>query len=615
MSIDVQEMPLVRHPLEPLTPEEIRAAVTILRESKKISKAARFVSVTLQEPAKDEVLRYHQGDVFDRKAWILLLDNADETTYEAVISLHQQKVITFDRIVGVQPSIMLDEFVECEAAVKANPEFQAALRKRGITNFDLVMVDPWSAGNFGRDEEQSLRLSRALTWLRSSPHDNGYARPIEGLAVLVDLNKMKVIRVEDYGVVPIAPLDGNYTPQAVGELRTDLKPLDIVQSEGPSFTISGHEIRWQKWQFRIGFTPREGLVLYTIGYEDQGRIRPIMYRASLSEMVVPYGDPSPTQYTKNAFDAGEYGIGMLANSLELGCDCLGVIRYFDAHMTDSRGHVVTIPNAVCVHEEDFGTLWKHTDWRTGDVEVRRSRRLVVSSISTVANYEYGFYWYFYLDGTIQFEVKLTGIVSTAGCLPDEKPKYGTLLAPQVYAPIHQHFFNVRMDMMIDGVNNSIYEVNTISEPLGSDNPYGNAFYAQSTLLKTEQDAQRTIDIASARYWKVVNPSVHNGLGEPVAYKIVPGENCFPYAQPDASILKRAGFITKHFWATPYDSNEKYAAGNYPNQHIGGDGLLEWTQANRSIENTDVVVWYTMGHHHIPRPEDWPVMPADRKSVV
>jgi primary-amine oxidase len=233
----------------------------------------------------------------------------------------------------------------------------------------------------------------------------------------------------------------------------------------------------------------------------------------------------------------------------------------------------------------------------------------VSFIATVGNYEYGFFWYFYQDGTIQYEVKLTGIVNTASSAPGEIPKYGTLIAPQLNAPIHQHFFNVRLDMSVDGDNNSVYEVNTEAEPLGPDNPYGNAFFAKSTLLAKESEAQRIINPLSGRYWKIVNPSSLNSLAEPVGYKLVPGDNILPFAHPDSSLIKRAGFMTKHLWVTPYHPDEQFAAGNYPNQHPGDEGLPRWTQANRSIENTDVVVWYTFGQHHVPRPEDWPVMPT------
>src|SRR5215469_6216977 len=509
---------LVHHPLEPLTAEEITAAVHIVRTKRNLHERVRFVSVALHEPAKEVVLNFKQGDPISREAFIILLDNNDGATYEAVVSITEGNVTSWRHIPGVQPTIMLDEFFECEQAVKASPEFQEALRKRGITNFDLLMVDPWSAGNYhGTEEEKTLRLSRALSWVRSDPNGNGYAHPIEGLIAVVDLNKMEVVRVEDYGVVPLPPTAGNYTPEAVGQLRTDLKPIEITQPEGPSFTVTGHEVSWQKWHFRLGFTPREGLVLYTVGYEDQGRIRPILYRASLVEMVVPYGDPRPAHYRQNAFDVGEYGVGTLANSLELGCDCLGSIHYYDAIMTDSRGNIVKMPNVICMHEEDYGILWKHIDWRTNQTEVRRSRRLVVSMIATVGNYEYGFFWYFYQDGSLQHEIKLTGIMNTGALPPGETRRYGLLVEPGLYAPNHQHFFCMRLDMMLDGPNNTVCEVHTAAEPMGPDNPLGNAFYTTRTPLRTEQEAQQRLDPSSARSWLITNPASLNAMGQPVAY--------------------------------------------------------------------------------------------------
>jgi len=601
-----------QHPLDPLTPEEITIAVAVVQSDRALSSSYRFAVVTLNEPPKSVVLSYRPGTPISREAFMVLLDNATGATYEAIVSITEQKVISWTHVPDVQPCIMLDEFIECENAVKASPEFRAALKKRGIENLDLVMVDPWSAGNYGIADEQGLRLSRAFCWVRSEPNDNGYARPIEGVIPVVDLNRMEVIRVEDYGVVPLPPEPGNYAREYIPQFREDLKPLDIVQPEGPSFTVDGYKVTWQKWHFRLGFTPREGLVLYEIGYEDQGRIRPILYRAALSEMVVPYNDPSvagSNHYRKNAFDVGEYGVGMLANSLKLGCDCLGVIHYFDAFLTNSRGEVSILENAICMHEEDFGILWKHVDWRTNHTEVRRSRRLVVSFIATVGNYEYGFFWYFYQDGTIEYEVKLTGIVNTSAIAPGETPDYGALLAPQLVGHVHQHFFNVRLDMMVDGLNNSVYEVNTEPVPMGPENPHGNACKITSTLLETEQAAQRTIDPFKGRYWKITNPSITNWVGNPVAYKLMPGQTVLPFAHPESRIMQRAGFIANNFWVTPYHADEKFPTGMYPNQHPGGDGLPKWTQANRAIANTDVVVWYTFGQHHIPRPEDWPVMPV------
>ncbi|MCU0527456.1 MAG: primary-amine oxidase [Elainella sp. Prado103] len=597
----------IQHPLEPLTIPEVEAAVAIVRAERQVGDRWRFPCVTLQEPPKSVVLGFQAGDPIEREAFLILLDNETGQTYEAIVSLTESRVKSWQLIPNVQPNIMADELAECEAVVKAHPAFQAALAKRGITDLDLVVVDPWAIGHFGFADEVGKRLSRCLCYLRQVPDGNFYARPIDGLVPVVDLNSMQVLRIEDLGEVAVPPQASEYAARFMPQLRQDLKPLHITQPEHPSFVVEGHWIRWQKWQFRIGFTPREGLVLYTVGYEDQGKLRSILYRASMAEMVVPYGDPRPQHFRKNAFDLGEHGVGMLANSLKRGCDCLGEIRYFDAVLTNSRGAVAVTENAVCLHEEDYGILWKHTDWRLDEAEVRRSRRLVISFIATVDNYEYGFFWYFYQDGTIQYEVKLTGILLCAALA--DFPKYGTVVAPELNALNHQHFFCMRLDFDLDGTANSIYEVNSIAEPLGAENPYGNAFYAESTLLSTEQAAQRLIDPFQARYWKIVNPAVKNHLDQPVGFKLVAGENVLPFAHPDAPILKRAGFMTKHLWVTPYEPSERYPAGNYPNQHPGGEGLPQWIQSDRSIENTDLVVWYNFGHHHIPRPEDFPVMPT------
>jgi primary-amine oxidase len=430
---------------------------------------------------------------------------------------------------------------------------------------------------------------------------------------------MQVVEVEDHGVTPIYERAGNYTAERITEPanfphfpdgpRTDLKTLEIKQPDGPSFTIDGHHVSWQKWDLRVGFTPREGLVLHLVQYRDGGRLRPIIYRASLSEMFIPYGDPSPTHYRKNVFDMGEYGVGFYVNSLELGCDCLGEIRYMDGIVNDNDGNPLVMKNAICLHEEDFGILWKHTDYRTTKPEVRRSRRLVVSSIATIGNYEYGFFWYLYQDGTIQYEVKLTGVISTGAVAPGVRPTHGALVAPGVYGPNHQHFFNVRLDMMVDGVENSVEEVHSEAAPPGPENPHGNAWVNITTPLDRESMAHRRIDPLSARRWRITNPSVRNAFGDPVAYTLMPGDNVLPFYQPDAYALKRALYATHHLWVTAYDPSEMFAAGDYPNQSRGGDGLPAYQAADRPLANADAVVWYTFGAHHVPRPEEWPVMPV------
>jgi primary-amine oxidase len=610
---DRKENPMASsmHPLEPLSAEEVQKAVALLKKNGKVTPTTRFVSVSLKEPRKELVHGSSGQQNIPREAFVVLFDNGKNACYEATLSLTKSELVAFKHIPGAQPTMTIDEQIECEQAVIASPEFKAALKKHyGTDDTSRLMVDIWSAGNYGSEEDRTRRLARPLCFLRSDPTDNGYARPIEGLRPVVDLNQMKVIRVEEHGQWLLPPGECNYAADRMRDFRKDIKPLEITQSEGPSFQVDGHQVRWQKWSFVVGFNAREGLTLHHLRYNDGGKDRSVLYRASITEMVVPYGDPTPTQRRKNAFDVGEYGMGMCANSLELGCDCLGLIKYFDADMVTSRGEPLTIKNAICMHEEDYGILWKHTDRRLPDKpEVRRSRRLVISSISTVENYEYGFFWYLYQDGTIQLEVKLTGILSLGAFPPGEKPKYGTLVAPQVYAPNHQHFFNFRLDFDLDGAANSVYQVDVVPDEPGENNPFNNAFYARPTLLKTEKQARAHLSLESARTWKIVNPAVKNPVGDAVGYRFLPGDNAVPFAASDAWWRKRAGFVNYHVWVTPNKEDERFAAGDHPNQSSGGDGLIRWTEQDRPIENTDVVVWYTMCHTHIPRPEDYPVMPT------
>ena len=590
------------HPLSPLSPAEIQLATDLLRREGRVTPTTRFVSVSLREPGKAEVLDASP----ERRAFVVLFDNAENACYEATLSLTQDRVLDYRHVPGVQPTMTIDEQVECEQAVLTSPEFAAILAERyGIRDMSLVMVDIWSAGYYGETEERSLRLARPLCFLRSDPTDNGYARPLESVRPIVDLNSMQVIRIEQYGHCDVPTQESNYAADRRDAWREDIRPLEITQPQGPSWTVDGHSVAWQKWSVVVGFNAREGLTLHQISYDS----RSVLYRASLTEMVVPYGDPAAPQRRKNAFDVGEYGMGACANSLELGCDCVGLIHYFDAFLSDSRGEVYAIKNAICMHEEDFGILWKHTDRRLGIPEVRRSRRLVISSVSTVENYEYGFFWYFYQDGSIQFEIKLTGILSLGALPAGETRPFGQLVGPQVYAPNHQHFFNMRLDFDIDGASNCVYQVDVVAGSEGEDDPYENAFFASPTLLKTEKQARGCLNLDTARTWKIVNPNVRNSLGQEVGYKLLPGDNSVPFASRNSWWRKRAGFVENHVWVTPFREDEKYGAGDYPNQSQGGEGLLAWTDQDRPIENEDVVVWYTFSHTHLPRPEDYPVMPT------
>jgi len=603
-------MPL--HPLEPLAASEVMQAVSLLKTLPCFTPTTRIISIMLREPTKTAVYAWNETQEGVRSADAVLFDNARNAAFTVRLDLTANAIVEWRPAPeGAQPTLSMDEQVACEQAVLASELFRDALQRHyGISDTSLVMVDIWSAGNYGSEEDRSRRLTRPLCFLRSDPTDNGYARPIEGIRPVVDINIMEVIRVEEYGEWPLPLQPGNYASGRVANQRPDIKPLEITQPEGPSFTLAGKHLHWQNWSLVVGFNAREGLTIHDLRYLDKGRNRPILYRGSLTEMVVPYGDPRPTQARKNAFDVGEYGMGMCANSLKLGCDCVGHIAYLDADLCDTKGGALKIENAICIHEEDYGILWKHTDRRLPHApEVRRSRRLVVSSISTVENYEYGFFWYFYQDGNIQFEIKLTGILSLGAVRAGEEPKHGTMIAPLLYAPNHQHFFNVRLDFGIDGIANTIQQIDIVADPAGEDNPFENGFHAKVTDLTTEQQALANLNLETSRTWKIVNPSARNAMGAPTGYKFFPGDNAFPFASANAWWRRRARFVDHHVWVTPYREDEKYAAGDYPNQSAGDDGLVQWTKLNRSIENQDLVFWYTFGHTHIPRSEDYPVMPT------
>ncbi len=605
----------ISHPLDPLTVTEIETAagsVQAAQQFRELSDRVRFITIDLCEPEKGAVLAWKDGgaELPPRQAEVVLLDGGDGATHEVIVALGDEPhMAAWRRRDDVQPMAVVGELMVAEELVKGDERFRAALAKRGVTDFEAVQVDAWPAGNFNYEDEAGKRLARCLAFLRPAGQENEWAHPVDGLVALVDLNRQEVLGIEDHGLVPIPSESGDFDARSVGPVRDDIAPLEIIQPAGPGFTVDGNVVRWQRWELHVGFTSREGLVLSQVGYQDQGRLRPIIYRASLSEMIVPYGDPSPTHFFKNAMDAGENGVGVCTSSLKLGCDCLGEIHYFDAAVAEADGAALKIPNAICMHEEDYGVLWRHIDWRRGAGETRRSRRLVISSFAAIGNYDYGFFWYLYQDGTIEYEVKLTGVVSTGGVAPGETPRYGTLVAPGLNAMIHQHFFNMRLDLDVDGVCNAVEEVWTEAEPPGPDNPHGNAYRAHRRRFATECEAIRRVDPASARWWEIVNPDVHHRLGAPVGYRLIPGENAVPYASPEAAVSRRAGFIRQHLWVTPYERSERFAAGDYPNQHPGGAGLPEWTCRDRPIDGQDVVVWYTFGHHHVVRPEDWPVMPV------
>jgi primary-amine oxidase len=606
------------HPLAPLSLAEIGLAVAILKRVRGLEDHHRFPMIRLEEPTKADMTAHAVGQSLPRLAFFMVLGARNGDAFEAIVDIAAQTVESWTKTPTAlepygQPPVMIEEFFRCEAIVKADPRWRAAIRRRGLSDAEIehVQIDPFSSGYFGRDFERGARIVRAVAYWRGDIKDNGYAHPIEGVVAVVDLVKNTIVDLLDEAeIIPVPKRKRNYDQASLGEPRTGLKPLNIVQPEGPSFTVHDWTVDWQNWTFNVGFTPREGLVLHALSYNDHGKRRPIIFRASITEMVVPYADPSANHYWKSAFDAGEYGLGKLANSLELGCDCLGNIHYFDVPAADDGGAPFLMKNAICMHEEDYGILWKHYEFRNGTFEVRRSRRLVISFFATVGNYDYGFFWYLYQDGTIQLEAKLTGIVQTSAVLTGETYRWGGMVDHGLGGPTHQHFFNARLHMDVDGGGNTVSEHEFVPRPWGPDNPYGNVFDTTSRILSRERDAARNADGATGRYWKISNPNEQNSVGNPTGYKLIVNPAPVMLAQEGATVRSRGEFATKHVWVTRFDPAEKYASGDYPNVSAGGQGLPAYIKQNRPIENEDIVVWHSFGHTHVCKPEDFPVMPVE-----
>ena len=444
--------------------------------------------------------------------------------------------------------------------------------------------------------------------MKDSEKDNAYAKPIQGLIAHVDLTEKKVVEIEDHGVVKIPQAHARYDKDGQESLRENPKEISITQPNGVGFSVEDNLISWEGWSLRASIDPIEGLALHQVSLND----RSIFYRAGLSDMVVPYGSSDPMHWWKAVHDGTEYGFGTMTNSLTLGCDCLGEIYYLDAHKLAFDGSVETIENAICIHEEDYGVQWKHNDsTQMGYNEVRRSRRLVVSSFATIGNYDYGIFWYLYLDGTIQLEIKLTGVVGISAYHEDiHKPGQDFKISPELASPIHQHLFNVRIDWDLDDGANQLFETNVEPLPINNENPEGTQFQAVSKHLTKESEAQRNIAPEKSRTWKITNPNKLNKVGLPTSYKILYGNTPTLLSDPNSPPGKRAAFAKHNIWATPFQSNERCGGGRHTVMHSGEGGLEEITAKDRNISECDLVTWLTFGVTHLPRPEDWPVMPVE-----
>jgi len=541
------------HPLDPLSSLEIETATSLLRKEKG---QLYYNAVTLLEPPKAQLLPWlsdpEHAERPQRIADVVAI-TPEGKVMDGHVSLTQGKVLSWENTPGVQPLITMEDLQAVEHVVRKDPKVIEQCAIIGIPAEDMhkVYCDPWTIGYDERFGNQ-VRLQQALMYYRPHPDNSQYTYPLD-FCPIYDSNKQEIVHIDVPKIrrpVNQAP-PNDYTIKSIqesGGFRTDIKPINITQPEGVSFKIKGRTIEWQNWSVHVGFNYREGIVLNNITFFDKAEnaVRPVFYRLSLAEMVVPYGNPEHPHQRKHAFDLGEYGGGYMTNSLSLGCDCKGSIHYMDAEFVNRAGAAQIIKNAICIHEEDAGILFKHTDFRDDSVIVTRGRKLIISHIFTAANYEYCVYWIFHQDGVVQLEIKLTGILNTYAMLPGEDLKgWGTEVYPGVNAHNHQHLFCMRIDPNIDGPNNTVFQVDATqgSGEVGSEeNYYGNAFYAKKKKFTNPVEAMSDYDGNTSRTWEMCNENKINAYSKkPVSYKLVSREVPPLLPKEGSLVWKRAGF--------------------------------------------------------------------------
>lgn len=616
----------VRHPLDPLTWQEHWVLLEVLRNSGHYNDSTRLAQARLEEPAKEAVWAWRPGQPVPRAARAVVKQQA--AVYEAVVDLANERLLSWTERKGVQPNWLREEFGAMEAEVKKNPEFIAAMKKRGYTDLTFIDCGGGPPGYFGTPEEEGRRLG----WVGCSDARrvrNGWPRQIEGLTVIVDLNARKILRVVDEGAVPVPTVNADYDEASIGPLRPPAPPLVVSQPSGPGFRLDGHTVTWHNWSFHVRPDQRVGMIVSTVRYRDGDRERPVLYQGSLSEIFVPYMDPAKNWYARNFLDAGEYVAGGLGKPLERGIDCPDYAVFLDNIVVQDNGRPGTVPRAICLFERVTGDMvWRHRE--SWGLEGRPKRDLVVRMAAVLGNYDYVLDWVFQPDGAIRVAVGATGInevkmVAEANAAVAVKTEgnggangsgsgapadaYGRFVDRNIVAVNHDHYFNFRLDLDVDGAANSFRRDQLATVILPKDHPRRSLWTVQGEVLAQESDAQLNVDMHHPSLWRVVNPATTNKNGYPTSYQLVPGMSIETLLTADDYPRRRAGFIDHHLWVTPYQPGERFAAGDYPTLSKPGEGLPQWTSANRPIANTDIVLWYTMGMHHVARAEDWPVMPV------
>jgi primary-amine oxidase len=621
----IAALPMVAaHPLEPLTAGEHRVAYDVVRAhfaaaTDLPNEPLLFPYIALREPVKAFVRNWN-GEPFPREATVHVLHAPSNRTWVATADLRAGRVTRLELAPsGSQPAVTAEEYVVADELVHAYAPWQAAMRARGVDPDD-VYVDVWAPGDLELPPSvvvtlphgSHTRLLRALAFLRGASIDdydpeapqNPYARPIEGVVVTLDMNQRRVVHMTDTVVRPVSRESGNATSR-----RTDLKLLRVTQPNGGSFEVTGHQVRWQKWQFFAVLHPREGLVLYDVRYDA----RPIAYRLSLSEIYVPYGVADENWSWRSAFDVGEYNLGTFSQTLEPNRDVPEHTYFLTSIFGDDVGEPWESTDSLGIYERDNGLLWTRTDPSNAARDTRGRRELVTTWNAWIGNYIYGFDWIFGMDGSIEVKVVLTGATLNRGSDGEDETGAPVVAVDDagvhVAAPNHQHFFSFRLDLDVDGVDNAVSETDV--QPIAAEGSK-NAFGAHETLLTEE--GFRDADVTKARHWEVASASKKNRIGKHTAYAIESNAVAVPMSAPDYAPLLRAAFASHAFWVTRFRDDERYAAGDFPNQGFAGSGLVAFTTPAEPLggghAGSDVVVWHTIGLTHVPRPEDYPVMPTE-----
>jgi primary-amine oxidase len=617
--------PAVHHPLDALTPAEYWVVYKAVRDAGHTEEKTLFSSVLLHEPDKSYVLSWQPGTPIERKADVVLYYKGH--SYAALVNISTAKVESFEELKGMQAPFTTTEEQEVNEAIKHDPQIVEALKKRGITDLNLVLCYATPGGYIGLKEQDGRRIGWGGCEYNIDAENGMEDREVAGIFFTVDMTSKKITRFTDYGVVPMPPVSEVYDYDG-GPAAPGTKPIVVTQPEGPSFTIKDGEVSWQNWHFRFRIDPRQGPVVNMASLESHGKRRSVLYEGSLSEMYVPYMDPEETWNSHVFLDAGEYfmntGLGIVKPLLK-GVDCPDYATFFSGTYFHENGTPFIRPQVACLFERTLGDpAWRH--WEEEGVAGRPGRELVFRSIAVVGNYDYILDYRFEQEGSITVAVGATGELEvkpvadkvasemmSAGIMGKDAEgnplEFGHLVAPFTDGVDHDHFFSFRMDIDVDGTKNNFEVDKLVQYKLPATSARKTIWAMSPKTMDNEGTAMQNISIEHPAMWRFVNPAEHNALGYPTSFEIMPGLTGVSLLSADDWPQKRAGFSDHQLWVTPYDASERYAAGVYVSGSKGTDGLPTWVKQNRSIANTDIVAWYTMAFHHVPRPEDWPQMPT------